>query len=116
MKKTIFVTSLALIVGFCSSSFAQNTPTIQQTPTVTVVEALQLNDDTPVVLIGTITQSLGDEKYQFTDNTGTVVVEIDDEDLNGINVNNGETVQIVGEVDKNGNIVEIDVDTITLKQ
>ena len=44
----------------------------------TVADALKLPDDTPVVLKGKVEKSLGNEKYQFNDGTGVIVVEIDE--------------------------------------
>ena len=43
----------------------------------TVAQALDMHDDSPVVLQGSIQQNLGDEKYLFKDATGTVVADID---------------------------------------
>ncbi len=85
--------------------------------TISVVEALKLSDDTPVVLNGKIEKSLGDEKYLFNDGTATVIIEIDDDDWGGLNVTPEDVVVISGEVDK-GMLkgVEIDVDTIQLKK
>ena len=114
MKKALFTTVCAIALGLSAQAFAENM--VRTVPTATVSEALLLEDDAPVALIGTITQNLGDEKYQFTDNTGTVVVEIDDEDWNGLTPNPNDMVVITGEVDKDGNVVEIDVDTIALKK
>ena len=50
----------------------------------TVADALKLPDDTPVVLKGKIEKSLGNEKYQFSDGTGVIVVEIDNEEWRGL--------------------------------
>ena len=41
--------------------------------------------------------------------------EIDDEDWNSVKPTPSDMVIITGETDKNGNIMEIDVDTISLK-
>jgi uncharacterized protein (TIGR00156 family) len=66
----------------------------------TVKDALQLRDDSIVVLQGRIVASLGDEKYTFQDATGSVMVEIDDDDWRGITVTPETTLEIVGELDK----------------
>ncbi len=81
-----------------------------------VSEALKLNDDTPVVLIGQIEKSLGDEKYLFKDATGSVTVEIDNEDWRGVNVTPKDTIVIQGEIDKDFFKTEIDVDSVALKK
>ena len=59
-----------------------------------------MGDDKPVVLVGKIEKSLGDEKYLFRDASGTIVVEIDNEDWNGVNVTPNDTVELRGETDK----------------
>lgn len=90
-----------------------------QGPTIsssTVAEALKMNDDTPVVLVGKIEKNLGNEKYQFSDKTGSIVVEIDDEDWRGQVVKPENTVEIRGEIDKELlGTPEVDVDVIILK-
>lgn len=83
---------------------------------MTVEQVQTLGDDAPVVMEGMITQAMGDEMYTFQDQSGnTIMVEIDDEDWNGLKPNPNDMVIITGETDKKGNIVEIDVDTISLK-
>lgn len=84
---------------------------------VTVTEALKKKDDTIVQLKGNIEKSLGGEKYLFKDATGTVIVEIDNEDWNGITATPETTILISGEVDKEFmKDTEIDVDTVRLAQ
>ncbi|WP_298773293.1 YgiW/YdeI family stress tolerance OB fold protein [uncultured Shewanella sp.] len=78
----------------------------------TVKEALDAEDDTQVTLTGYITSSLGDEKYHFKDDTGEMVVDIDDDDWNGLKVTPETKVIIQGEVDMDGTNIKIDVDTI----
>lgn len=81
--------------------------------TTKVSEALTFGDDTPVLLVGTIQKKLGGELYSFTDGTGTIVVEIDDDDWMGQTVKATDKVSIWGEVDKEWNSVKVDVDKIT---
>lgn len=92
---------------------AQNMP---EMAVMTVEQVQTLGDDAPVVMEGMITQAMGDEMYTFQDPSGnTIMVEIDDEDWNGLKPDPNAMVIITGETDKKGNIVEIDVDTISLK-
>ena len=58
------------------------------------------SDDTIVVMQGQIAKALGDEKYLFTDKTGEIIIEIDNEDFDGMTVSAGEIIEITGEVDK----------------
>ncbi len=100
-----FLVSSAAFAGFTGPSNAKK---------ASVAEAKDLADDTIVVIQGNITQSLGNEKYIFTDGNDTITVEIDNEDWNGLEVGPQDVVIITGEVDKDWNSVEIDVDEIVL--
>ena len=66
----------------------------------TVADAKNKADDTIVVLQGQIVKALGDDKYQFTDETGEIVLDIDQDDFDGVTVVEGEIIQITGEIDK----------------
>lgn len=83
---------------------------------VTVKDAQSMPDDTVLVLRGNIIKSLGDEKYTFQDETGTIVVEIDNDDWNGQTVAPTDTVTLYGEVDSGLFKTEIDVDRIQIVQ
>lgn len=80
---------------------------------ISVEQAKALNDDANVTLRGTIQQNTEDEIYIFTDNTGSINVEIDDDVWNGIQATPQDIVEISGEVDKSGSQVEIDVEQIS---
>lgn len=80
---------------------------------ITVEEAKNMNDDAYVILQGYITDRNGDEKYVFQDKTGSITVEIDDDDWDGVDVSPADLVEIQGEIDKGWMAVEIDVDTIS---
>ena len=82
----------------------------------TVAQALTYSDDTPVVLVGQIERGLGDEKNVIKDASGTVTVDIDNDDWRGVTVTPQDTVIIQGEVDKDFFKTEIDVDMINLKK
>ncbi len=129
MKKLFTTTALAASVLFslpalagmgnnaahsAQQQAAQNMP---QMAVMTVEQVQTLGDDVPVMMEGMITQAMGDEMYTFQDPAGnTIMVEIDDEDWNGLKPNPNDMVVITGETDKKGNTVEIDVDTIAMKQ
>ncbi len=86
------------------------------TAVTTVAEALNAKDETVVVLTGKIEKEIAHEKYQFTDNTGTIVIEIDNEDWRGVEVTPTDTIEIRGETDKDlvGDAT-IDVDSVVKK-
>ncbi len=66
---------------------------------LTVRDALKQRDDSWVVLQGRIVASLGDEKYTFQDATGSLMVEIDDDEWRGITVTPETNLEISGELD-----------------
>ena len=81
MKKTLTVGAIALMFALPSNVYAQQPATGGYTgpsavKTITVAEAKNLADDTAVELVGRIEKSLGDEKYNFVDATGSIVVDI----------------------------------------
>ncbi len=80
----------------------------------TVANAKKMNDDSYVKLKGKIVSKIGNEKYLFEDNTGSIQIEIDDDKWGGIQVNAQDTVVIEGEVDKDWKSISIDVDRVTL--
>jgi uncharacterized protein (TIGR00156 family) len=79
---------------------------------VTVKEAKELKDDTPVVLRGKVEKFFGDEKYLFSDSSGNITIEIDDKLWKGISIDQNDLVEIMGEVDKDFVKVEVDVKSI----
>ncbi|GHV74792.1 hypothetical protein AGMMS49940_20940 [Spirochaetia bacterium] len=81
---------------------------------ITVGEAKTLNNKAWVLLRGKIESSLGHEDYVFADASGSVNIDIDDEDWRGLFVNENDVVEIVGKVKKasSGKNIEIDVRTI----
>lgn len=78
----------------------------------TVAAALEAADDTPVVLQGRITQRLKGDLYEFQDSTGSIKVEIDDEDWPPQTVDHNVKVKITGEVERSLVGREIDVDLL----
>ncbi len=80
----------------------------------TVLNAKKMGNDSYVTLKGKIVSKTGNEKYLFKDATGTIQIEIDDEDWGGIKAGPKDTVIIEGEVDKDWDSISIDVYTIKL--
>lgn len=81
----------------------------------TAAEAQNMPDDSPVTLTGKIEKGLGGDKYQFRDRSGSIVLEIDNDDWNGVTVGENDTVEISGEVDKDFSGLTIDVDRVAKK-
>ncbi len=122
MKKILAVSALALTVAFSGAACAKQnlgggfTGPAASNLNVTAAEASKLSDDTPVILTGKIEQSLGDEKYMFRDASGTIIVEIDNEDWRGVTVGPNDTVELQGEVDTDMfQPNKVDVDSVIKK-
>lgn len=119
MKQKVLVCLVILLTVFGSLAAAQEEDGGYTGPglePVTVVEAKSLRNNTPVVLTGIIERYLGDEEYLFTDDTGSIIVEIDDNLWRGLSVGAEDTVEITGEVDKGFTKIEIDVSRITKQE
>lgn len=72
-------------------------------------------DDQQVVLRGNVLRKVGDEMYIFSDGSGEIKVEIDDDDFGREPVDEKTKVEIRGEVDTGlRRPPEIDVDTLRI--
>jgi uncharacterized protein (TIGR00156 family) len=81
----------------------------------TASAARSAHDDTMAVLEGVLTQKVGDDGYEFRDDTGTIRVEIDEEAFPvGVPVGPATRVRLIGEVDKAWGSVEVDVKRLEL--
>ena len=119
MKKLLML-SCAILLGTTLNAAAeqhnkggfQNNENMQM---VSVAEIANLPDETFVVMQGNITGKTGSESYTFKDNSGTIMIEIDDDSWAGITITPNDIVIIEGEIDKN--LVEptvIEVDSIRM--
>ena len=83
-------------------------------PLRTVADVLKNGrDDDPVILRGKLLKKLRKERYEFTDGTGTIRVEIDNEIFVKQRVDVNTVVELIGEVDKDFfESPEIDVDAM----
>ncbi len=116
ISTTLLISTSAYASGFKDGSLSgrggfvgPNSGTI-----TTVVQALSAGDDTPVLLTGYIKSSLGDELYLFFDPTGTITVEIDDDEWRGQTVTSKTKVRLSGEIDRESNSVLVDVDVVNI--
>lgn len=113
MKRTAL--ALLALPLLSSAVFAAGYNGPGATPQVTSVSAaLEAADDAHVLLEGQIVKRLQDELYEFKDATGNIQVEIDDEDWPNQTVSETAKVRLTGEVDKDFNGREIDVDRVEL--
>lgn len=116
MKKISVVAVLALLpmCGAFAGPGTKNQNNMnsapQKQPTYwSVAEVVEMPNNSPVVMRGRIKQNMGDEMYLFEDSSGTIMLEIDEEDWNGNTVRVDDVVTIYGNVDKGGRVAEIDV-------
>lgn len=65
-------------------------------------------DDQRVFLTGKLTNYLGHDRYEFTDNTGSIEVELDD-DRDWSFIRKGELITIFGKIDRDYHSINIDV-------
>ena len=119
MKKTL----LWAIVGVCclisaaggEAAFVPSRGAVPETQNAITTEAAKsLPDDTKVVLRGTIQKHLRKDYYEFRDESGTVTVEIDDDDWHGLIVSPDDRVELRGEVDRDFNSMKIEVEFIEI--
>lgn len=74
-------------------------------------------DDEDVTVQGHLLRKLRDEKYVFSDGSGEIVAEIDDDDFPRQPIDENTKVELVGEVDTSRRRPpEIDVDTVRIVQ
>ncbi len=81
---------------------------------MTVAKALDMSDDSWVILRGNIVKQLDNKHYEFTDGTGTINLEISEKRWNGINVTPKDKVEIRGKIDKDWNSREVEVKQIQI--
>lgn len=78
----------------------------------TVAAALEAADDAQVVLQGQIVRRVKGDIYEFKDATGTMKVEIDEEDWPPQAVDDKAKVKLTGEVDRDLMGREVDVEFV----
>ena len=93
VSTTLGITGLAVLIGASGIMCAMNTAQAQyvgpnQTQTYTTVSQILKNpvDDQYFNLKGKITDKQGHERYTFTDSTGSIRAEIDDDRFMGVEV------------------------------
>lgn len=113
MKK-ISMVALAMGLTFGSAFAGQMGYNKNTAPSVMMVtDITMLNDDSRVVAQGYLVQNMGNDIYVFQDAMGDkIMVDVDDDAWGEIMVGPNDMVTIMGEVDKNGDTVMIDVDRI----
>lgn len=127
MKKALILTTLfaASTAAFANGGFQDgkhagkskpNGGYFDETQAVkTVAAALNANDDTFVILQGSIVKQIDNDEFLFKDATGEVEIDVSKHAWNGQNIGPQDTIEIRGRVDKEFTKTEIDVKQITKK-
>lgn len=103
--------SVPLLSGTALAASGYTGPGATQQIT-TVAAALDAADDAPVVLQGQIVKRLKGDRYEFKDASGTIEVEIDDEDWPPQAISDSAKVKLTGEVERDLMGREVDVDIV----
>lgn len=84
---------------------------------VTVAQAHKLPDQSGVSLNGQIVKQLApqSDKFELKDKTGSIVVDVDDDDWKRLKLKAGDKVQVLGEVDIHRN-KPTDIDVIQIQK
>lgn len=114
-NKMLAAATVLAAAGLGFSAQAQYTgPSDRHAATVASILE-QPKDDQDVVVQGRLLRKTGDEKYLFSDGTGEIIVEIDDDDMPREPVNEQTMVELRGEVDTGRNRPpEIEVDSVRI--
>lgn len=84
------------------------------TEVTTVKNAIELKDDSRVIVEGYIVKELKDELYLLKDASGEVEIEIDDEDFRNIKVTADDKVRITAEVDSDWSTTSLEAEYFEL--
>jgi uncharacterized protein (TIGR00156 family) len=91
-----------LVLGFVLAGCATGGGYRRSAQVETVADAKVSSEDTPVRLQGKIVRRLNDHKYLFSDDTGSITVEINYWIWHGLFVDENDMIEIIGEVDVRG--------------
>ncbi len=122
MKKISFMAILSVLAfGAAHANFEGGTASTPSTKggfvsgaeTIsTVKQVMEMRDDVPVIVKGNIVQRMGDETYLFEDSTGSISVEIDDDEWRGQTITPSDSVKLYGEVDRGIFKTELDINYV----
>ncbi len=79
---------------------------------MTVEDIQRQGDDTRIVAQGYIVQNAGNGVFVFQDATGKIMLDVDDDIWNNMFVTPDDMVTIYGELDRDGDMVQVEVDAI----
>lgn len=116
MKRKLLALALPFTALVLAAPVSAQQTVVPAAPTYHSVAEVLKNpiDDIPVTLEGSIVKKLAKEKYLFTDGSGEIRIEIENEDLPATPITDNMRVRISGEVEKDFLVSpEIEVDRVT---
>lgn len=117
MRKLVLTVMLVVLMVVPGLALAQYSETrggyVGPVETVSALDAKEMRDDMPVILKGVIESYLGDEKYIFSDASGSLILEIDDDfDWAGQTVGPDDVVLVYGEIERDFKEFKVEVSRI----
>lgn len=116
MKKVSMIAvigAFASVAAFAGSGNTANNANNNMMEVMTVEQVRGLSDNSPVIIRGYMLRQNGENSYVFQDTTGTINLEIDEEDWGGQTISPNDYVEVWGEVDRNGaSMIEVDVSAV----
>lgn len=110
MKRLLISTTLLLSLT-ANAEFIGEGGTTEVT---TIKNAIELNDDSRVIVEGHIVKQLKNELYLFKDESGEIEMEIDDEDFRNIKISSEDKVRITAEVDSDWTTTSLEAEYLEL--
>ena len=105
MKKTSIIAVAGVIASLGAYAGPNNNSMME---VVTIEQVRTMNDNSPVIIRGYLLRKNGETSYVFQDTTGTINLEIDEEDWGNNTFSPNDYVEVWGEVDRNGtSMIEI---------
>ncbi|OOH88131.1 hypothetical protein BMT54_08975 [Pasteurellaceae bacterium 15-036681] len=105
--KLLALTSLLTISSVASAGFNDNTNqkggfvgTNQTASITTIAQALKAADNAQVQITGKIQRQVKDDEFIFRDETGEILIDVDDDAWQGQNITQNDTITIYGKVDE----------------
>ncbi|WP_107850591.1 YgiW/YdeI family stress tolerance OB fold protein [Oceanimonas marisflavi] len=81
-------------------------------PITTVAEARHLADDSRIILSGHIVRRLDDDEFLFSDGTGTIRIEMDDDDWRRLRRHRRGEILIWAEVERKKRRVKLEIERV----
>ena len=110
MKRLLIGTTLLLSLT-ANAEFIGEGGTTEVT---TIKNAIELTDDSRVIVEGHLVKKLKNELYLFKDSSGEVEMEIDDEDFRHIKISSDDKVRITAEVDNDWTTTSLEAQYLEL--